>query len=111
MKISIKILIFGHKNNENRSHHTNFTGCLYNYKVIMFEILVPSCKTLNGLVKKYLSDLITSHQLNRCLHSNTNDSLQLYRPVFRTKNYGGHAFLSCTPVLLNNLLLDMRSIC
>ena len=90
-----------------RQFFVNFTDCLY-ISVFFFKILLLTYKTLNGLVSKYLSDLITLHHPNRRLRSNNNNSLRLYRPVFRTKNYGGRAFSSSAPALRNNLPLDVR---
>lgn len=58
-------------------------------KHIAFTILFITFKGLNGLSPKYLTDLLVLHQLNRHLRSDATDNLRLYRPVLKTKNYGG----------------------
>lgn len=70
--------------------------CLPLQNSFIFEILLLNDKTLNGLVPKYSSDLVSLHQPNKRLRSNANDSLQLYRQVYHLellRNHDGRAFV------------------
>ena len=58
----------------------------------ILKILLITYEVFNGLAPSYLAEVINLHQPARHLRSNANDHLHLHKPMFRTKNYGGHAF-------------------
>ena len=95
-----------------RLFFVNSTGSLYtNASSSRFSILLITYDTvLNGLAAKYLTDPLSLHNPTRLLRSNANHNLRLYRPTFRTENYGDRPFPSCAPMLWNELPFDVRNV-
>ena len=78
-------------------------------KRIIFKILLPTYRVLNGLVPLYLCDLLQLCKHTRMLHSNSNYGISLVIPGYFTETYDKRAFSICAPGLWNNLPLHLRS--
>ena len=78
-------------------------------KRIIFKILLMTFKVLNGLAPSYLSDLLVVQKPLRKLRSNSNNSICLSTPRYKTETYGKRAFSSCAPRLWNLLPDGLRN--
>ena len=94
-----------------RSHVTPILKTLHWLPVVFrikFKILLITYKSLNGLAPSYLKHLVHRYVPSRCLRSNIPLQDTLVTPRYRRRKHGGRTFSAISPILWNELPLNIR---
>ena len=71
-------------------------------KIILFQLLIITFKTIHGLAPAYLSELITIYEPKRSLRTKNKANL-LIVPKYNTNTYGQRTFSIAAPTEWNKL--------